>query len=144
MFSSLPRINPKYADCPSLHINNASLSQKYFHFSDNFSTVFSKNNSPWIHKNLLSLVSGTQTWHVNIMSHWRSKSGADTSRDLWSCQLLALLRSLGKQISSTSLASQQKLQDDQFQTPHVSVSRRYLHIRFFTSSSPHVPVSSLK
>lgn len=139
MLSPLPRLNPKYAHCPSLNINNASLSLKNIFISMiNFSTVFSKNNSPWIHKDL-SLESGTQIWHVNFMFHWRSKSGADTRRNLWSCQLLAPLRSLGKQISSISLASQQKLQDDRFQTPHclseqTFSTHSFLHFLFSTCS----------
>lgn len=139
MISPLPRINPKYAYCPGLNINNASLSlSKTFHFSNNFSTVFSKNNSPWIHKDL-SLESGTQMWHMNFTFYWRSKSGADTRRNLWSCQLLAPLRSLGKQISSISLASQQKLQDDRFQTPHclseqTLSTHSFLHFLFSTCS----------
>jgi hypothetical protein len=109
-----------------------------------FISILSMNNLPWINTAHHFSESGTQVWHVNLALHWKSKLHADSRRNLQSCWLLAPPSERGEtdQFKVTSLSA--NTADDQFQTPHISASRRYLHICFFTSSSPHVPISSLK
>lgn len=51
---------------------------------------------PWINKDHHFLESGTQIWQVDFAFHWKSKSGADSRKNLQSCQLLAPLIEFGK------------------------------------------------
>lgn len=59
------------------------------------------------HKDHHSSESGTQMWHVNLAFHWKSKSGAETRRNLQGCQLPAPLIEFGKtdQFKITSLSA---------------------------------------
>lgn len=75
--------------------------------SSNFTTIPSMNNpSPDKHKDHHSSESGPLMWHMNLAFHWKSKSDADTGRNLQGCQLPAPLIEFGKtdQFTITSLS----------------------------------------
>ena len=105
--SHLLRINPNYACCPCLNINSVSFSLKNISiWMTTLPPSFPWTIPPWINKDHHSLESGTKMWHVSFAFHWKSKTGADTRKNVQSRQLLTPLIELGKtdQFKITSLS----------------------------------------